>query len=272
MQALEKIVRTRGGYQTLDSTAEILRLSILGLVFILVQQSRLKPNRIEVNGCLAYDKPPFFPVPRKVLHPSSYIAPSNVLGSLVATLMQSSAVFSGICDALLSVAAMCDYINKNCLDEAFWRNTTTCIQQLLPAGHEVLKLPRFHEQNDKSGNAIISEATRLACMLFLSFLHRKFEMPPDSVETNKNRLFWFLNDFPTNWSSFLPLRLWILVVLAVATPKSDRELHTAEINNTMQELGTWLWTDAVDVVRGIAWVDDIGTVWLDELGQEVFQI
>jgi hypothetical protein len=106
-------------------------------------------------------------------------------------------------------------------------------------------------------------------MLFLSFVKKKYEMPPDSIESNKNRLFWFLADHPTDWGGFMSLRLWILVVLAVATPVGDREMHVSEIVVTMEDMELLPWTEAVSVVKGIAWIEEVSKGSLHELGKDV---
>jgi hypothetical protein len=74
---------------------------------------------------------------------------------------------------------------------------------------------------------------------------------------------------PTSWFPFLDLRLWVLVIEALAIDSDERVWHVAEILDTMQELGLTAWDEAFEVVKGIIWVDELFSSRANVIGKEL---
>jgi len=113
------------------------------------------------------------------------------------------------------------------------------------------------------------EAIRLACLVFFAFVKRQFRIRPDGIDHHKNKITTLLLQHPISWFPFLDLRLWVLVIEALAIDSDERVWHVAEILDTMQELGLTAWDEAFEVVKGIIWVDELFSSRANVIGKEL---
>jgi hypothetical protein len=144
------------------------------------------------------------------------------------------------------------------------------VQNFLPVLYKALSLSRMDlGQLNMAQEVVMQEAIRLACLIFLSAMNRKFRVSLDGVVIYKAEVMKLLIRLPVDWSFFLELRLWVLVIGGLVTEGEERAWHIAEVVGTMERLGLDTWKVAHSIIKSILWVDDIFQDESEQLGFEV---
>lgn len=106
-----------------------------------------------------------------------------------------------------------------------------------------------------SQGLVIRETIRLTCLLLITFIHRKFSIPPDQAPLYYSRITSFLKESRVNWFPFLDLKLWILIITGGVSEGVERQWYVGEIREVMGEMGLNKTCEMMEVVKGIVWVD-----------------
>ncbi|KAF1988955.1 hypothetical protein K402DRAFT_327329 [Aulographum hederae CBS 113979] len=239
MQGVKRIVKLRGGMQTLKYSYP-LRL-------------------IDVNGCLSSDMLPHFPFPSDLVDinhdgPYQMTLDSQPLAEL--------SKYDGLADltsALTSVAKMAKFIHERGHAPSFWKDEPLFCRVFLPVAHEVLSVPRLyaHEEGEDPQALALREPLRLACLAYLSLAKRRFSIPPDGMVHRKDKIFEFVSMNKVDWTSHHVLGLWVTAISALVCSGIHWPWHAQELHNLMNALSLRSWSEAAALIKDIAWVDEI---------------
>lgn len=97
-------------------------------------------------------------------------------------------------------------INAGKDDRLFWKNDMTAVQLIVPVTHTLLSMPRWD-------NSIV-ERVRLACLIQLSALKRKFGLIAADMSPLQEKLILQLNQQESSIDHW-ELELWVLITLSL---------------------------------------------------------
>ena len=217
------------------------------------------------------DVAPNFRLPSDILQLSSGNAALLIPDALHRSLISLSNTLSDISHALNSVAKLFKYLNENESVPGFWTTEMVYFKNVLPVTHEVLELPRYNLANNESKETqVLREVIRKTCLLWLVLVKRRFFISPDGVLQHRDMLLQFLSEQHIDWTiSLQPLRLWIFVTLAVAFNAEFESLYIAHIASAMREMKLSSWTDAIVILKSIAWTNELGSNELRKIGVQL---
>lgn len=197
------------------------------------------------------------------------------LESLAHRLIAHSDSFPEICDALVSVANLSIYITTLGNSSGFFTNDIIRTERFFPVLYKVMRLTRpdgiTYNSSDMWENT--RESTRLCLLLYAALLKQRFQIAPDCTTRRRDGLTRFLSVTPVDESIAPELWLWIYTVLAIsATSQEQKPLvdgPVARICRLMAQMKIRSWCEATQIVRGIAWTDQLQTGGLASVGLEV---
>ncbi|RWA09702.1 hypothetical protein EKO27_g5405 [Xylaria grammica] len=175
--------------------------------------------------------------------------------------------------ALKGTAAVASYVNQHCQSFKFWTDDMTAARLLAPALHEVLSLegralPSSPSDPSYSGTAA-REAFRRSSLIFLASLKAKFGAT--NVELKRH-----LNDFRqisqiphVDWALVPELNLWAHTIAALEEESYQRSWHISAIVSLMKSVDLTSSQQALDVVRGIIWVEALFVDKVETLCREI---
>jgi hypothetical protein len=102
---------------------------------------------------------------------------------------------------------------------------------------------------------VMREAMRRACITLFGLLRDKFSVHPSGISQHRNRVKELLVQYSIDWSSFLELRLWVLLTAGLASEDDEIPWYMDEIKGTMVQMRISGWNDGVEVVRSILWME-----------------
>ena len=221
-----------------------------------------------MNGALPLDCAPTFPRPDDLLDLADDNDDNLILNPAFENLKLHDVNLSDISGALMSVAKMAQFINSKGTTEDFWRDDMIYFQNYLPVVHQILSLDRrCLMMNSLSPPVeVMREVLRLAMLLLLGLVKRRFQVEPDCVSGYQERLLGILIHHPVDWTPVLTIYLWILCISAAASFDHDRMWIVAEISNSM---GNASWSDVSTAVKAVTWIEEVTAFELDILGEEV---
>lgn len=176
-------------------------------------------------------------------------------------------------DALKATAAVASYINRRPEGYDFWTDDVTAARLLGPAYHEILSLEGRALPSDPSDplycGTAAREAFRRAALVFLAAI--KIRMGAGAFEMGRHLdAFRQISQIPlVNWSAVPELNLWAHIVSAMQEESPDRAWHILTIAGIMESMGLHSSGQALDIARGIIWVDAIDGGKSDQLGREI---
>ncbi|KAI0966276.1 hypothetical protein F4678DRAFT_449742 [Xylaria arbuscula] len=175
--------------------------------------------------------------------------------------------------ALQATAAVASYVNQHCQTTGFWKDDMTAARLLVPAIHEVLSLegralPSNPLHPNYSGTAA-REAFRRSLLIFLSALKAKFGVA--NFELHRH-----LKDFQqiaripnVNWALIPELNLWAHTIAALQSESDQRSWHVSAIVSIMESADFTASKQALDIVRGIIWVETLFEDKVEALSHEI---
>ncbi|XXG94328.1 hypothetical protein Hte_000582 [Hypoxylon texense] len=261
MEGLKRIVEKRGGLEALSNP--FLRLMI---------------SWLDIAGATYLNAKPHFNVPEGALRETDIGSNSPYLEQLLASWDANCPSLGDIMSAMKAVAAVANYINRRGEDSGFWTDDVTAARLLAPAFHEILSLegralPSDPEDPLYSGTAA-REAFRRAALVFLAAI--KVRMGAGAFEMERHLdAFRQISQLPlVDWATVPELNLWAHVVGAMQEQEQEenspnRAWHVLTIVGIMETMGLRTGSQALDVARGIIWVDAIDKGKSEALGEEI---
>jgi hypothetical protein len=144
-----------------------------------------------------------------------------------------------------------------------------------PALHEILTLegrPLPDDPLDDCYSAVAArEAFRRAALIFLAGV--KVRCNAGAWELPKHlEAFRQISRLPlVDWSAVPELNLWAHVIAAIHEDSAERSWHIATISRIMEVLGIQTGAQALDVAKGVIWVDAIMSEKATILCQDIDQ-
>ncbi|KAI1310427.1 hypothetical protein F5Y03DRAFT_39190 [Xylaria venustula] len=175
--------------------------------------------------------------------------------------------------ALQATAAVASYVNQHCRTAGFWIDDMTAARLLVPAIHEVLSLegralPGNPLHPEYSGTAA-REAFRRSLLIFLAALKAKFGVA--NLELKRHlRDFQQIARIPNvDWALVPELNLWAHTIAALQSESDQRSWHVSAIVRIMESADFTASEQALDIVRGIIWVEALFEDKVEALGHEI---
>jgi len=230
----------------------------------------LTERRNDVSGSLVLDTVPRFPIPHYATgdpephHSHRIITFSQKWNTRFPNL-------SDISDVVTSLASLVGYFDSQRSNNGRWQEELFIALKVHPVAHKLLSMSRFTvraEANVSSSGLLIREILRLTCLLFIGLLKDLCRVFPTGVPENKLRLTRLLTEGAVDWSTFMDLRLWVLMVSALAE-EGERRWYVSEIAWTMKYLGLTTWDDALKILKELIWIGEMLDIAADALGTEV---
>ncbi|KAI0103659.1 hypothetical protein GGR51DRAFT_523953 [Nemania sp. FL0031] len=176
-------------------------------------------------------------------------------------------------NALKATAAVASFVNQNSQTPNFWTDELTAARLLAPALHEVLSLqgralPNDPSHPDYSGTAA-REAFRRSALIFLAALKAKFGAV--SFELRRHvQDFRQISQIPhVDWAVVPELNLWAHTIAALEEQSDQRGWHVSAIVGVMESAGFTASRQALDVVRGIIWIEALFGDKVEALCREI---
>ncbi|TVY13364.1 putative oxidoreductase [Lachnellula arida] len=243
MGGLVRIIRRRGGVQTLYSSEAITLLTFW----------------IDISGSFIFGSPPFFPPPHHLVTQAACKAPT----SSVPVLKKWNMAFPELSDItafMCHAASLSRHIDERAATSAeIWRDDMFISRTFNGVVHQLLSLPRHAEDLEKgipSLELVMREAMRRAFITLFALLRDKFSVAPSGVEQHRNGVKELLLRHPVDWSAFLELRLWVLLTACLAAEEDGLSWYVVQIKDTMVRMGISGWDEGVEVARSILWMEE----------------
>jgi len=238
-------------------------------------------SRLDLSGASYRNSAPYFKVPEGAITDTDAISIAES-GSrpYFQKLLDSWSAFcpylGDIRSALKATSAMACYINerKNCWhmlgksesEGGFWSQDILAARLLAPALHKILSLegralPSDPSDPEFSGTAA-REAFRRSLLIFLVSVQGKFG--GTAFELGRHlRDFRQISQIPYVQWAFVPeFNLWAHTIVALHEKTDERDSHVSAIVGIMDTLGLSSGWQAMGVVKGIIWIEDL---FLDEV-------
>jgi hypothetical protein len=221
-----------------------------------------------MNGSLAVDCSPFFPLPKDLIEIRKTPVYHTLLQSNLESLESYHGTTSDVYESIISLANMAQAMNNKEISSGFWKDDMAYFHNLLPVVYHILILPRPY--SDMKGSAsegeVIRETLRLAGLLFLGLVKRQFRITPDCVSHYGDRLHQLLIHNPVDWTPASDLYLWVLCVAAVSALGDERQWIVQELRSSTR---TMSWEKVTSTVQSIAWIERIAPYELEILEKDV---
>ncbi|KAI0515313.1 hypothetical protein F5B22DRAFT_607983 [Xylaria bambusicola] len=242
LQGLKQLIDDMGGINTI--TNPMLRLII---------------SWYDLTGAAYRNTLPLFEVPKGSITEIDTRNDSIYFKMLLDSWDRHCPYLGDIQGALLATAAVASYVNMRCRDASFWKEDTTAAQLIIPALHAVLSLEGRLLPSDPSdptfSGIAAREAFRRSSLIFLASLKVKFGVA--SAELNRHlKDFQEISRIPhVDWTVVPELNLWAHAIVALEAEGEQRSWHVSVIVNMMEGAGFTSSQQAMDVVRGIIWIE-----------------
>ncbi|KAI1131337.1 hypothetical protein F5Y10DRAFT_233893 [Nemania abortiva] len=256
LQGLKRLVDDIGGIDEISNP--VLRLMI---------------SWHDLSGAAYRNGPPHFDVPKGSITDINTGSDTEYFKVLLESWNKNCPYLGDIQDALKATAAVASYVNQNCHAPNFWTDDVTAARLLAPALHEVLSLqgralPNDPAHPDYSGTAA-REAFRRSALIFLAALKAKFGAV--SFELSRHvQDFRQISQIPhVDWAVVPELNLWAHTIAALEEQSDQRSWHVAAIVNIMESAGFTASQQALDMVRGIIWIEALFEDKVETLCREI---
>ncbi|TGJ85403.1 hypothetical protein E0Z10_g3382 [Xylaria hypoxylon] len=229
--------------------------------------------RHDLTGASYRNTLPYFGVPKGSLTDIDTRNDTIYFKMLLDSWDKSCPYLGDIHSALKATAAVASYVNQHCHAFKFWTEDMTAARLLAPALHEVLSLegralPSQPSDSEYSGTAA-REAFRRSLLIFLASLKAKFGVAKFELKRH-------LHDFRqipkiphVDWALIPELNLWAHAIAALEEESDQRSWHVSAIVSIMESAEFTSSQQALDVVRGIIWVEDLFVEKVETLCHEI---
>ncbi|KAI1462135.1 hypothetical protein F4805DRAFT_194889 [Annulohypoxylon moriforme] len=244
MEGLQRLVNKRGGLQALSSP--FLRLMI---------------SWLDLAGATYFNSKPKFHIPRDSITQIDTGNDSQYLQQLLESWDADCPSLGDIMSAMKATAAAASYINRHQDAPNFWIDDVTIARVLSPAFHEILTLEGIPLPDDPSypeySGIAAREAFRRAALIFLAAI--KIRMGANAFEMEKHlEAFRQISQLPlVNWGLVAELNLWAHIISAMQEESPNRAWHVLTIVGIMENIGLQTGNQAMDLARGVIWIDAI---------------
>lgn len=225
-----------------------------------VPQVHTDVSRDDISGACAFDIPIRYPLP-----------PPHLLQAL------STPVPILISPRLLNIVSQWTYASVNQKDVIFalrdlyilnevikleqprvWKDPMLLGMHVNPILHRLL-FSREGVENIEGykGESGIANAVKLAAVLYLKDIRQKLMIFMIMGQHIFERLEKALLDMTIDWSQFLDLKLWVLVVAGINAPVGDTWWIIDGIVAAMRELGVNHWAEVLKISEYFLWLDSI---------------
>ncbi|KAL7628993.1 hypothetical protein AAE478_000511 [Parahypoxylon ruwenzoriense] len=242
MEGLQRIIDRKGGLEALSSP--FLRLLI---------------SWLDLAGATYFNVKPRFSLPEGSIREIDTGNDSQYLEQLLRSWDADCPTLGDIMSAMKATAAVASYINRRSEDPNFWRDDVTVARLLGPAFHEILSLdgrplPNNTSDPQYSGTAA-REAFRRAALVFLAAI--KIKMGAAAYEMERHlEAFRQISQLPlVDWGVVAEINLWAHITSAMQEEPLNRAWHVLTIVGIMEMMGLQTGSQALDIARGIIWVD-----------------
>ncbi|KAI5866707.1 hypothetical protein GGS23DRAFT_551686 [Durotheca rogersii] len=245
MNRLQRIVDSNGGLRALSSPSLQIFVSWLDLI-----------------GATYFNAKPRFTVPEGSIKEIDTGNDCWYLEQVLSSWNADCPSLGDIMGAMKATAAVASYINRHARDQGFWEDDVTVARLLGPALHEILSLEGRALPNDPtdpeySGTAA-REAFRRAVLVLLGEVRARTGAGGAPELARHLDAFRQISQLPfVDWSLVPELNLWAHVTSALREQPPDRAWHVLTIVGLMESMGLGAAAQALDVVRGIIWVDAV---------------
>ncbi|KAI1409191.1 hypothetical protein F5Y13DRAFT_170982 [Hypoxylon sp. FL1857] len=256
MEGLQRIIDRKGGLETLSSP--FLRLMI---------------SWLDLGGATFFNVKPRFKVPQGAIKEIDTGNDSRYLQQLLQSWNVDCPTLGDIMSAMKATAAVASYINRQTDNPRFWTDDVTIARLLGPAFHEILSLegrPLPNDPSDPQYSGIAArEAFRRAALVFLAAI--KIRMGYGAYEMERHlEAFRQISQLPlVDWGVVAELNLWAHIISAMQEESPNRAWHVLTIVGIMETIGLHTSSQAMDIARGIIWVDAIDAGKSDLLCSEI---
>ncbi|KAJ8113822.1 hypothetical protein OPT61_g4146 [Boeremia exigua] len=252
-KALLKIIDLRGGFDTIDK--EYLRITI---------------SWSDLMGSFAQDMPPAVPLPLKWEIDSSLPPGIPRLRKPISLSwkqqlpMQLDWVF--IFDDIVQLVSLDFAFNEHQFELAL-----TSGSWIEPTVHRLLSIRPLQLGTDRG--YVMEEVCRLGTLLFLAPLWRHLGHYHLQTKAISRNLQLVLLQYKAEWNELKPLLVWALYFAALETSDSAERSHFAlMLSMIMTSSHLQDWSELVDIVRGVLWVDRVSAGNDESIRNEVMQI
>ncbi|KAI0380138.1 hypothetical protein F5Y04DRAFT_282268 [Hypomontagnella monticulosa] len=244
MDGLQHIINKKGGLEALSSP--LLKVMI---------------SWLDLAGATYFNVKPRFSVPDNAIKVVDTGNDCRYLERLLQSWDAECPALGDIMSAMKATASVANYINQRSNSPDFWTDDVTMARLLGPAFHEVLTLEGRPLPNDTSdpqySGTAAREAFRRAALVFLAAI--KIRMGAGAYEMEKHlEAFRQISQLPlVDWGVIPELNLWAHIISAMQEETPSRAWHVLTIVDIMGTMGLQTGNQAVDIARGIIWVDAI---------------
>ncbi|KAI0200008.1 hypothetical protein F4808DRAFT_174180 [Astrocystis sublimbata] len=215
----------------------------------------------DLSGASYRNSRPYFRIPQGSITNIDTKSDTTYLKLLIDSWDKRCPYLGDVQDALQATAAVASYVNQHCQKPGFWVDDVTAARLLGPALHKVLSLegralPNDPSSQEYSGTAA-REAFRRSALIFLASLKAKFGGPAFELRRHLDD-FGEISRIPhVDWAVVPELNLWAHTIAALGQESARRDWHVLAIVSIMESAGFTSSVQALDVVRGVIWVDDL---------------
>ncbi|KAK5624572.1 hypothetical protein RRF57_000288 [Xylaria bambusicola] len=231
-----------------------------GINTIMNPMLRLIVSWYDLTGAAYRNTLPLFEVPKGSITEIDTTTNDSIYFKMLLGSWDRNCPYLGdIQSALLATAAAASYVNTRCRNANFWKEDTTAARLIIPALHAVLSLEGRVLPNDPSdptfSGIVAREAFRRSSLIFLASLKVKFGVA--SAELNRHlKDFQEISRIPyVDWAVVPELNLWAHAIAALEAESDQRSWHVSVIVEMMEGAGFTSSQQAMDVVRGIIWIE-----------------
>jgi hypothetical protein len=172
-----------------------------------------------------------------------------------------------IISAFRWAAALTTFAKENSSIPHFWMGEKV-VHMTLVTLHRSLSLKRYGSPMKTGLEPDTREVIRLSLLIFLgNFKHRLGFAHRGNTAVYCKRV-KSLADSLLDWSVLVNLQLWSVIVCGMeqSQPAAGQEWYSHKIASIMLRMGLRDWSSAMNIVRGLVWIDGMGPDQLEALG------
>lgn len=220
-------------------------------------------RRLDLNAATYLNSAPNFSPPRVAsLGLDETAEDSPYLRALLERWDWQCPSLGDILDAIKTTAAVASYANKREHDADFWHDDITMTRLMGPALHKILTLegrPLPQNPRDPVYSAVAArEAFRRAALMFMGNLKIRCRVGASELPRHLDA-FRQISRLPlVEWSVVPELNMWAHIIAALQEGGGgERRWHVAIIVGIMYAMELRTGAEALDVARGVIWVNCI---------------
>ncbi|ETS06752.1 hypothetical protein M419DRAFT_67788 [Trichoderma reesei RUT C-30] len=253
MNGLERIYHLRNGFEGLD--AEIPLMAFF----------------VDLIGASMLDRYPRFPIPRR-FNTSSNMDPNDDAPDRLRELLQTAEEVAPegkrIYAMLRKIAAVISMVNQNANDALFWTQDAVLVEKLGLASHFILSVPKTAEENPQLDHSVflVQRMVQLACLMIISRLKQLAAFHCADMDPLRERFASLFHE-PRNEirAELEMLRLWAVVTACSLTNIEAQGPFILEARYLIRALGYRTAEEALEHVKGLLWLEDIGIITPEDL-------